>query len=389
MRRSDHARRGAPLIMLGTVIGTWAIYRAVVWQPPGFESDMPLDLEEPFGGTALAAAPDPIRPIPLVSNETETLAEVFESSWNQVLDMTGNVVRRSFQQDVAKAASRTSRPQVSFVLPQANVAVEQSRDAMILPMPARQSRASNAFDQTALRTASSSTTNLASTNEVFADVPSRQSRWSGDAWALLRDGTSTASAPFRPSYGRSQAGAAIRYDLAPDSAARPQFYSRVSTALEGAREREIAAGVSVRPIAQLPLRLHAEARYFDSSFGRDTRAAFFAVTELPVKTLPDDWRIESYAQAGYVTGDFATPFVDGQVRLTRPLLIRNDLRVEAGAGSWGGAQKGTERLDVGPTVAVTVPVGNVVTRISADYRFRVAGDAAPASGPALTLSAGF
>jgi hypothetical protein len=33
--------------------------------------------------------------------------------------------------------------------------------------------------------------------------------------------------------------------------------------------------------------------------------------------------------------------------------------------------------------------GAVHSRLSLDYRFRVAGDAVPASGPALTLSAGF
>ena len=41
----------------------------------------------------------------------------------------------------------------------------------------------------------------------------------------------------------------------------------------------------------------------------------------------------------------------------------------------------------GATLAV--PLGSGGGRLTADWRFRVAGNAAPASGPALTLSAGF
>lgn len=63
--------------------------------------------------------------------------------------------------------------------------------------------------------------------------------------------------------------------------------------------------------------------------------------------------------------------------------------VTAGAGVWGGAQEGSSRLDVGPSAAVSFRLGQARARLAADYRFRVAGEAAPASGPALTLSAGF
>ena len=40
--------------------------------------------------------------------------------------------------------------------------------------------------------------------------------------------------------------------------------------------------------------------------------------------------------------------------------------------------------DVGPTAAVTFRLGDARGRVAADYRFRVAGDAEPSSGPALT-----
>lgn len=56
----------------------------------------------------------------------------------------------------------------------------------------------------------------------------------------------------------------------------------------------------------------------------------------------------------------------------------------------GGAQKGAARLDVGPAASAAVGLGESGgARLAVDWRFRVAGSAAPKSGPALTLSAGF
>ena len=57
-------------------------------------------------------------------------------------------------------------------------------------------------------------------------------------------------------------------------------------------------------------------------------------------------------------------------------------------GDWG-AQEDAERLDIGPSAGLSFRIGAARGRVSADYRFRVAGDAEPSSGPALTLTAGF
>jgi hypothetical protein len=56
--------------------------------------------------------------------------------------------------------------------------------------------------------------------------------------------------------------------------------------------------------------------------------------------------------------------------------------VEVGAGAWGGAQPGAARLDMGPQASFRIPVGRTGIRASAEWRFRVAGDAEPGSGPA-------
>jgi hypothetical protein len=119
------------------------------------------------------------------------------------------------------------------------------------------------------------------------------------------------------------------------------------------------------------------------------RPAAYAVTELPRIDLPAGFKGEAYAQAGYVGGDFATAFVDGQLKLDRQLARLGNAELRAGGGAWGGAQKGAARLDIGPSATLAFKLGETNSRLSMDWRFRVAGDAAPKSGPALTISAGF
>ena len=216
-----------------------------------------------------------------------------------------------------------------------------------------------------------------------------QRRWSADGWLLWRDDTTTPITSGNPSYGRSQLGAVARYELAPQSRQRPQAYLRGSAALQGAREQEVAAGLSARPLAGLPLRVAAEVRASDRTGGREVRPAAFAVTELAPQHLPGGLVAEVYAQAGYVGGRSATAFVDGAARVDRSLATAGDFDLRAGAAAWGGAQDEGARLDVGPTASLAFRVGETRGRLAADYRFRVAGDAQPASGPALTLSAGF
>lgn len=119
------------------------------------------------------------------------------------------------------------------------------------------------------------------------------------------------------------------------------------------------------------------------------RPAILAVTELEPVRLPLGTRGETYAQVGYVGGDFATPFVDGQARITREVAEFDLGHLDVGSGVWGGAQKGAKRLDIGPTASVHTRIGEVPARLSIDYRERVAGDAAPRSGVAVTFSVGF
>ena len=72
-----------------------------------------------------------------------------------------------------------------------------------------------------------------------------------------------------------------------------------------------------------------------------------------------------------------------------PGVVGEPMRLSLGAGSWGGIQRDASRLDVGPTLRLDLTVGEVPARVSVDWRERVAGDAAPESGVAATLSTRF
>ena len=222
--------------------------------------------------------------------------------------------------------------------------------------------------------------------------------WSADGWLLLRSGGNAFNAPGAglpgaviPTgfYGGSQAGLVLRYFLAPGSKLNPALYLRASSGIERPRGEELAAGVSFRPLPGLPVRLMAEGRVTRTVGGTIVRPAAALVSELPLARLPLGVRGEAYVQAGYVGGRGSTAFVDGQARVEKPLVHASSFELRAGGGAWGGAQRGANRLDVGPTATVSFHLGSVGTRLSADYRWRVAGNAAPGSGPVVTLSAGF
>ena len=227
---------------------------------------------------------------------------------------------------------------------------------------------------------------------VGRDPSARTRQWSADAWLLLRGGSQAAlSGTAAPaSYGASQAGAVLRYRLAPASDHRPAAYLRATSALGNVREREAAVGLSARPLPRVPVVVATELRLSDQRGGAQARPALLAVTELAPANLPGGIRAEAYGQIGYVGGRNATAFADGQLRAERTVARLGNSDIRAGLGAWGGAQKGAARLDIGPTASLGLSVGGpAAARVAVDWRVRVAGDASPSSGPALTLSAGF
>ncbi|WP_305098133.1 hypothetical protein [Croceibacterium aestuarii] len=350
--------RGQPLLVFASIIGVWLVARVLFW-------------EAPF--PALASIPHHLPP------EERSVARSSSQSVGPGLAPTALPNAGGQYQTAAEGAPRpvptaassmveaAAAPFAHLVLAPGIAALGAERGKEISAAPVA--------DRPLLST---------------RPAPVATARWSGDGWLQWRDGSGRSVAPGAASYGRSQGGAVVRYRLA-DGGARPEVFARVTHTLEGPREGELAAGISARAIVAVPLRFAAEARVTDTAAGRELRPAVFAVTELVPAPLTHTLRAEAYAQAGWVGGQFATGFIDGQVRvdgrLARYGAREGELRV--GLAAWGGAQKGAARLDAGPSATVALGLGEVRTRVALDYRFRVAGDAAPASGPALTFSAGF
>jgi len=98
--------------------------------------------------------------------------------------------------------------------------------------------------------------------------------------------------------------------------------------------------------------------------------------------MPLRFLLDSYLQAGLVGLLNRNPFIDGSFRLTRPVYKQ----FSAGFGVWGGAQPSVYRVDAGPRVTMRVK-GHV--RVHFDWRQRLAGNALPGCGPAVSLAGDF
>ena len=220
-------------------------------------------------------------------------------------------------------------------------------------------------------------------------------RVSADAWFLQRGGSYASVSPTAPlvagtpGYGGSQSGAVLRYRLFLQDPHRLSVFLRATSAVN-TPDREATLGLSARPFGSIPIVLQAEARLQNDGSASRLRPAVQAVSQFPPIALPLGLRGEAYAAGGYVGGRGATPFYDAQGVVDHHVFgIGQGTDVRIGGGAWAGGQKGVGRVDVGPRASVSFRVKRIGVRAAVDYRARVAGHAAPGSGPALTLSAGF
>ncbi|PNQ77826.1 hypothetical protein BA950_02065 [Erythrobacter sp. SAORIC-644] len=225
---------------------------------------------------------------------------------------------------------------------------------------------------------------------VREDTRAASSAWRIDAWLVVREGRSlpTEGGSRPASYGGSQVGAVLAYSLDRYSARRPAAYFRANRDLGSDGQTDTALGLRVRPLAKMPIDFHAEARATHRDGSTELRPAAFVAGGFEQVRLPEV-TARAYGQAGYVGGDFATPFADGALVVERRAVNFGPGGLSLGAGAWGGAQKGASRVDVGPAVTLNLSAAGAPVRLEAGYRVRVAGNAAPGNGGVLTLSTGF
>jgi hypothetical protein len=223
-----------------------------------------------------------------------------------------------------------------------------------------------------------SSTSLPQQSFPQAALKARVDRLQLSAWALLRGKPGPSSLATGGTLGGSQGGARLTYIISPGLAASLRSSSAI-----GGRGGEVAAGIRVTPFRSIPVSLTAERRQAIGRLGGG-RSAFALFLEGGVYQQPMPWgfALDAYAQAGVVGARRRDLFFDGGYTLTRPLFGQ----FSAGFGMWGGVQPGLYRVDAGPRL--TMKVRNTM-RVHLDWRQRLAGNAEPGSGPAVTLAADF
>ena len=212
--------------------------------------------------------------------------------------------------------------------------------------------------------------------------PPRFDRLQLTAWALLR-GTGRGTIPTTSlasggTLGGSQAGARLTWRFNQAWAAS----IRTTSSVGGVRGAEVAGGIRWQPLRSIPVAFTAERREGLGRYGGRSAFALFAEGGLYHRPIFHKVYLDGYLQGGIVGMRNRDLFIDGGATLTRPIW-RN---FSGGIGVWGAAQPGLYRLDVGPRVTMQVRRG---IKVHADYRQRLIGNAAPPSGPAVTLAADF
>lgn len=201
-------------------------------------------------------------------------------------------------------------------------------------------------------------------------------RWSLSGWMVARGAGGNGAAPGGQ-IGGGQAGVRAAWLIAPRQ--RLAAYGRITAPLSGTG-REAALGLEWQP-GRAPVRLIAERR-----FGLDGNPGGTGIGVITgIDTEWRGFRLEVYGQAGAVLRRRTDPYADGAARGTRTVEAVGPVRLAIGAGAWGAAQRDAQRLDIGPSA--TLAVRNL--RVALDWRQRVAGEARPGSGLALTLGADF
>ncbi|MGK6353975.1 hypothetical protein ACMGDH_01960 [Sphingomonas sp. DT-207] len=208
------------------------------------------------------------------------------------------------------------------------------------------------------------------------------SRWSASAWAAFRPGQGIGAAPGGGQLGGSQAGVRLAYML--DADARVAAFARFTAPLS-TRGREVSFGLEWQP-GSAPVRIVAEQRFAIDGGGSGPGLGAIAGVDA---TLAHGFRLESYGQAGVIRRRRIEPYVDGAARATRDVIEAAGVRLALGGGAWGGAQRDVTRLDLGPSATLALPVAGQTIRVALDWRQRVAGNARPGSGPALTVGSDF
>jgi len=204
----------------------------------------------------------------------------------------------------------------------------------------------------------------------------------GAAWVVWRPDAAGQPLGTGGQLGGSQAGARILLPIALKD--RLRLSLRAYAPLEQLTAYEVAPGISLRPFPAIPIELIAERRLRGGRQTQDATSVFLAGGGSSGKR-GSAWRADVYAQAGMVGLQHPMLFADGAATVRRSMGSSHAI----GLGLWGGIQPGLKRLDIGPSATTIIGPSSLNTRLTLDWRVRIAGDARPGSGIAITLSKDF
>jgi hypothetical protein len=237
--------------------------------------------------------------------------------------------------------------------------------------------------------ASTSETGEPRLDSVVSASRRQPSNVTGSYWSSFRDNSGASPLAGRGELGGSQAGFRLTAPL-PMSVADGQFAVslRGYSPLARKRGKEAALGISWSRRASLPVELIIERRIGLDRDGRNAVAALVTSGFGPVR-VGQGWAAQGYAQAGMVGLRKRDGFADGQVSLARKIVLPVLGETQIGGGVWAGAQPQVHRVDAGPQVRIPLNIGPSSSQISTEWRFRLAGNARPSSGPTLTVTGSF
>lgn len=226
-------------------------------------------------------------------------------------------------------------------------------------------------------------------------------RWpthSGDRWSLSvasywRDGRATPSLGPGGATRLGGSQSAVRLAHLVDPASSLRAYVR-ATHTPGQREGgqreggDFAVGLAVRPFQAFPVDVHVEQRIVIAGGERDA-TLIYAAGGVDNRTLPHDFHLSAYGQAGVADFGEVVGFADAVVVVKRDVAALRGVRLALGSVAAASVQPGARRIDIGPRAALQLTKVGQGAQIALDWREQVAGNARPGSGLALTIATDF
>ena len=207
--------------------------------------------------------------------------------------------------------------------------------------------------------------------------------WSGGAYTFIRDAGATGPTAS-PVLGGGQSGASLAYTIDPLARRPLAIVARLNAATDPA-SRQAAAGLQWH--VRTGISISAERLI---AIGREARNDWTMRIAAGAQRRRGPARYSAYGEAGILgNGDI---YAGAQTRAAVAIARVGRIAIDAGPGGWASLQTGgtaIHRVDIGPSIAARIELGRASFDLAADWRFRIAGNAAPRSGPALTLSTRF